>query len=411
MDRYAVAVRCLLLSMRCMILVCKFGLAFFIGKYLDLASLGIFGLAAGAASFGPIVFGLGLIQVIMRDAVTLSLERVVERVLAYWCLVALLYGVILVAAVLTTVATGAPWLVVLVCGIVVFEHLGNDIVQLYSYREQPLWANGNAFIRGGLWIMVYVPVALLFPSFRSLSCVLGFWLAGSALAFVIFLLATRDWPWRTALSGELTPAWMKATIRRSLVIYVSDLSFAASQQIDRYVVTAFLGLRLAGVYFLYWSAANAVSNLVSVSVLQIERPRLIKAFHEGVAQHRRLVRSVMRVTVLSSLGFSLIVVCGVLLFLPLMKQQAVTQYPGALALIMAGIIVRNIADVGAMGLFTAHRDGITTVTNCAAVLGLLASQVILLPVAGLYGAGAAILIAFGAVSIQRHVLLFGGRAP
>jgi O-antigen/teichoic acid export membrane protein len=67
-----------------------------------------------------------------------------------------------------------------------------------------------------------------------------------------------------------------------------------------------------------------------------------------------------------------------------------------------------------MALFTARRDNLMTLTNIAAVVALVISQIVLLPIAGLYGGGAAILIAFGAIAIWRHWLLFGApgvRAP
>ena len=46
-----------ILAMRATILACKFGLVIFIGHYLDLTSLGLYGLAAGAVSLGPVMIG------------------------------------------------------------------------------------------------------------------------------------------------------------------------------------------------------------------------------------------------------------------------------------------------------------------------------------------------------------------
>ena len=68
-----------------------------------------------------------------------------------------------------------------------------------------------------------------------------------------------------ALEGGLTipfhGSWITTNVKNAFLIYISDLSFVASQYVDRYLVTAFLGLRLAGVYFLYWSVANAVRHV------------------------------------------------------------------------------------------------------------------------------------------------------
>ena len=60
-----------------------------------------------------------------------------------------------------------------------------------------------------------------------------------------------------------------------------------------------------------------------------------------------------------------------------------------------------------MGLFTAHRDRLTTLTNVVSVGVLAIAQTLLLPLAGLYGAGGAILITFVGIMLWRYRLLFG----
>jgi O-antigen/teichoic acid export membrane protein len=397
----------LILGMRACTLACKLALVVVIGRYLHLPSLGMFGLASGAVALGPVLVGLGMVHVIMRDAVTLPLAQLTDHLRYYWCFTSLVYALLLVLAVLAVITLGVSWLFALVVAIMWLDHIGNDVFQLLSNLERPLLANINAFIRGALWTLIYVPAAILIPNMRSLPAVLGFWLAGSFFAFVQFAWIARLWPWQQDFSLWVGADWIKKTIRNAFVIYLSDLSFVAGQQLDRYIVTAFLGLEFTGIYFLYWSTANAVSMFVSIGVLQIQRPRLIKAHHEGGVAHRKLVARVLRTTALASLAFGIILGAAFYLALPLINQPSVADHLGALVLIMAGMAVRNVADAGAMGLFTARRDRIMTISNAAAVLSLVVSQVVLLPLAGLYGAGLAILAAFSAMVGWRHVLLFG----
>jgi O-antigen/teichoic acid export membrane protein len=59
-----------------------------------------------------------------------------------------------------------------------------------------------------------------------------------------------------------------------------------------------------------------------------------------------------------------------------------------------------------MALFTSHRDQMMTLTNLTAVIVLMLVQGLLLPFAGLYGAGAAILLTFSAIAFWRYKLLF-----
>ena len=397
-----------ILMMRASIIACKFALAIFIGHYLDLSSLGLYGLAAATVSLGPVVIGMGMVHLIMRDAVTLSLGQVTIELRHYWCFTASVYALVLTLAVLIRITFGASELWSLVIAIMLFEHLGNDVFQLLSNLERPLLANVSAFLRGAAWILIYVPIAIWEPGFRSNAFLFGFWLGGTVSAFLLFVWASRSWPWKDAFSLPFKLAWITTTIRKAFVIYVSDLSYFASQYLDRYLVTWFLGLQLAGVYFLYWSAASAVTTFVSIAVLQIQRPRLIKAYHDGGASaHRQLAARFMKTTIAATAVFSAAVGGAFYIVLPFLKQPtSVADHLAAFWLIIAGMAVRNVADFGAMALFTSRRDRMMTLTNLAAVIVLTLVQILLLPFTGLYGAGAAILFTFSAMTLWRYKLVF-----
>jgi O-antigen/teichoic acid export membrane protein len=397
-----------ILTMRATILACKFGLVIFIGHYLDLTSLGLYGLAAGTVSLGPVMIGMGMVHLIMRDAVTRSLDQVTVDLRHYWCFITSVYGLLLICVVLITITFGASELWSLVIVIMLFEHFGNDVFLLLSNLERPLLANVSAFLRGAAWILVYVPIAIWEPAFRSNAILFEFWLGGTVSAFFLFAWGSRSWPWRAAARSPFQVAWIAATIRKSFVVYVSDISFVGSQYLDRYLVTLFLGLEVAGVYFLYWSVASAVSTFVSIVVFQNQRPRLIKAHHDGGAlAHRQLTARFMKTAIFATAAFSLAVGCAFYIVLPFLKQStSIADHIAAFWLIMAGLAVRNTADFGAMALFTAHRDHMMTLTNLAAVIALMLTQLLLLPLAGLYGAGAAILFTFSAMTFWRYKLLF-----
>lgn len=406
-SRAALVTSATIVPMRASIIACKFGLAIFIGRYLDLASLGLYGLFAGAIAIVPVVVSMGLVHVIMREAVTLPRNLLANQLRHYWSFVVAVYGVLLAITAVAVGWFGASPLLFLVLAIILFEHLGNDVFQLFTNLELPIIANVSTFVRGAAWILVYVPLAIAVPELRTMVTLLGFWLAGSAASFLLFVWASRDWPWKATFAMRFRPAFVRLTIKRSFIIYVSDLAFIGSQFVDRYLVTLFLGLELTGVYFLYWSVANAVTTLVSITTLQVQRPRLIKAHHDGgAARHREQSGRFLWTTSLATAAFIAGAGAAFVLILPVLKQPAVADHLGAFWLIMAGMAARNLADFGAMALFTARRDGIMTLTNVVAVVALIAAQAVLLPLAGLIGAGVAILLTFATVAVWRFVLIF-----
>ena len=230
----------LIMAMRASIMACKFALAIFVGRYLDLPSLGLYGLAAGAVAVAPVVIGMGMVHLLMRDAVTNHLTEVVDALRHYWFFTTAVYSVVLSLVLLGSVTLGWSELWPLVIAVTLFEHVGNDVFHLLSNLQRPLIANASVFVRGAAWALLYVPLAIWNPALRSLPVLFGFWLAGSGLAVLLFIVASWRWPWKDALTRPFRLAWIVTTARRAFVLYLSDLSFIASQYLDRYLVTLFL---------------------------------------------------------------------------------------------------------------------------------------------------------------------------
>ena len=289
-----------------------------------------------------------------------------------------------------------------------FEHIGNDVFLLFSSIQQHLSANAVAFLRGTAWILVYIPLAIWEPNLRTLSYLFGFWLMGGFLSLVLFGCLSRSWPWRAAFSLPFRTSVIKATIRKSALIYVSDLSFIASQYIDRYLVTLFLGIKVAGIYFLFWTVANAATTFLALVLQQRQRPLLINAYRVGgVSEHCQLAWRFMQTTAFATAALSITIGFAFQILSPLLDQASLAGHWSAFWLIVAGMAFRYLADFGGMGLFTAHRDRLTMLTNVVSVCVLVVAQTLLLPLAGLHGAGGAILITFVGIALWRYLLLFG----
>ena len=67
-----------IMAMRASIMGSKFALAIFIAHYLDLSTLGLYGLAAGAIAVVPVLVNIGMNHVLMRDAVTASAAELTD---------------------------------------------------------------------------------------------------------------------------------------------------------------------------------------------------------------------------------------------------------------------------------------------------------------------------------------------
>lgn len=396
-----------IMTMRAGMMAARFGLAFFIAHYLDLSTLGLYGLLVGAVAIIPTVVNIGMNHVLLRDAVTASPDDLTNNLRHYWSFVTALYVALFALVVAATIWFDTPALWIATVPLMWLEHVGYDIFSLLSNLRHHVAANLNAFLRGAAWIFVYAPLAIWEPQFRTLPHLLCAWMIGGALSVALFAYTSRSWPWRASLRRPLEPAIITRTVRRSYMFCISDLSFVVSQYLDRYLVTLFLGVKAAGVYFLFWTVANSASSFVTLVVQQQQRPLLIHAYSVGgYQQHGEAVWRFMQTTTLATAALSVVVGVAFQVFLPWLGQPLLAQNLPAFWLIVAGMGCRALADFEAMGLFTAHRDRLTTLTNIVSVGVLAATQLVLLPLMGLYGAGAAILVTFIGIAIWRYRLLF-----
>jgi O-antigen/teichoic acid export membrane protein len=396
------------MAMRASVMGSRFALAIFIARYLDLSSLGVYGLATGAIAVLPSVVNIGMNHLLMREAVTASAAELTDSLRHYWSFVTAIYVILLTLAILLTILLETSSLWILVVAVMWFEHIGNDVFYLFSNLKHHVSANVTVFIRSAAWILVYVPLAIWEPNLRTLQHLFGFWLLGGMLSFVLFVCMSWSWPWRAAFSLPFRLSMITMIVRKSYLFCVSDLAFVASQYLDRYLVTLFLGIKAAGIYFLFWTVASAAGNFLALVVQQQQRPHLIHAYRVGGSSaHCQLAWRFLQITALATAALSLAIGFAFQIFLPWLDQPALAEHLPAFWLIVAGMAIRCFADFAGMGLFTANRDRLTALTNVVSVGVLAIAQTLLLPLAGLYGAGGAILITFSGIMFWRFRLLFG----
>src|SRR4030088_2181201 len=122
----------IIMAMRASIMGSKFALAIFIARYLDLSSLGLYGLAAGAIAVVPVVVNIGMNHLVMRDAVTASPAELTHSLRHYWSFVTSAYIILLALAVLLTIVFDTSVLWILIIAVMFFEHIGYDVFYLFS---------------------------------------------------------------------------------------------------------------------------------------------------------------------------------------------------------------------------------------------------------------------------------------
>lgn len=394
-----------IMGLRGLSLVAKFALTLFIARFIDLHTLGIYGLVAGAAVIFPIVAGLGLIRILSRNAVTQRLDEVTRMLRLYWGVQAAIYGLISLISLGIGIYLDQLALVLIVLAIVFLEHVNGDLFVLLNHLLRPCLANVLMFFRTAAWISVYTVLAFIFPSLRDLQTLLTFWIGGDLLAIAGFVVAARDWPWLNATAWSGHREWFLHHFRASRTLYVNDIVNAVAQYTDRYLVSMFMGLEFTGVYVLFWSIGNALSNLVDTGIIQLSGPKLINAHARQDGSYWTVFR--LQLVQTAAISIVLAIFTGVLvkIAIPYLDRPLVADWMPVLWLVLLGFVLRMAYEVQGTVFYSRYKDSFTLFSGLFVIALSVLANVILIPSFALNGAACAIIVSYGAGIAARHVMI------
>jgi O-antigen/teichoic acid export membrane protein len=393
-------------------IVAKLGLTIVVGRLMGLDDLGLYGLISAAAILVPVMGSFGLMSLVGRELVSLAPEGIVAHLRQYGAVVAAFYLVAAPAAVGLAVLLGyAPMVAMLTVLVIVLEHLSGDAITILNNRTRYLLANVVLFVKSGAWMTAFAVACLLVPNsgIATIEHLLAAWAVACLVAIAMFFHATRTWPWLGAMPTRFGLDWYRKRTRGAALLYINDISNNVALYIDRYIIVLVLGLEAAGIYFFFWSATNAVFNVVQTGVVWAHRGHLIKA-HDDADQaafagvFRSLAREGAIVTVTLSAG--LVVVFPYVV--GLLGQPGAADHPLLLWLLVAGLALRVAVDIAGQGLYARGLDEVLVTTSFAMLPLSIALNVALLPLLGLAGAALAWIVNC-ALILAIRTIFFEGR--
>ncbi len=394
-----------IMCLRGISLVAKFALTLFIARFIGLPTVGVYGLIAGMAVVFPVVASLGLIRTLSRNAVSQHLDEVVSTLRRYWRIQAAIYGIICVIALGVGIYLDQVALTMIVVAIVFLEHVNGDLFVLLNHLLQPGLANVLMFVRTAGWISAFIALAFLFPTLRDLDTLLGFWIGGGILAIIGFAIATRHWSWFRPGAAPQHKDWLSRDFKASRILYVNDIANTVAQYTDRYLVGLFIGLEFTGIYVVFWSIGNALSNLVDTGVIQLSGPKLIGAHARRDGTFWNVYRGLLVETVTISVAIA--VVAGLLVHfaIPYLQRPQLADWLPVLWLILLAVVLRLFSEVQGSVFYSRHKDQLTLFSGLF-VIGLsLGTNIVLIPLFGLYGAAIAIVVSYLVGAIVRSLVI------
>lgn len=265
--------------LRCVVMGTRFLFVLVLAKFFTFEQLGLYGLFVAAVSFSLYLVGMEFYsfstRLLVGEASAIQAKIVLDQFR--------LYGLTYMAAVLPLLMIFhydyidwrfAPFFY----GILLTEHLAQEFSRLAVAIGHAVFSNVLLFVRSVSWAFPALVLFLTDASFRSVEMLLLLWLLGSATSVVIALKFFNFVPWRKFLDGPIRYHWCLNGLKIALPLLITSLTVRGVFTIDRYLIEAFDGLHIVGVYAVLIAFQSGMVGFIDASVFQFLYPRLIESY-------------------------------------------------------------------------------------------------------------------------------------
>lgn len=269
------------ISLRLGTLGAKLVLTLYMGRFLPLSDMGVYGLVFGAVMVMCGMLGFRFDYIVSREIVGAPQHTVMVKLRDQ----AVFYGLNYLAlgmgmALFAGLGIGGIGMKALtyIYILSVLEGFSNLAYSNMNSLEQPVLANSLFFIRAGAWTFPVMLIGFLNPAMRNVDVILIGWIGGSALSLIATGWVWRKLPWSETYRTPVDWAWIKRGLGKCMFIWLGGLGIVLGYYIDRFVVMQFLGLELVGIATFYLSFTNSLLTLIQSGVLSFFRIRASSRF-------------------------------------------------------------------------------------------------------------------------------------
>lgn len=395
MKNDAVIRKLLNAGIRGLSLTSKLILTLYMGRYLGLADLGIYGLVFAAVTISTAILGVRLDYVVARELVgasRLETTRKIRDQIAFYGINYSLYALVALCAYFAKAASAEILSAIFIISI--FGNFSGAMATNLVALGSPLFSNFLFFVRSGLWSLIIVGLGLFLPSYRNVETILLFWAMGEVLSVIVNAWAWRRLPWGEASLVPIDWAKIFSAMRTCLPTWLGTIGAIFALSVDRFVVSHFLDIEKVGIITFYGSFSTALLSLVQSGFFAFSYPRMISHFRERnyfsfVAEIKKTGKEAALFVVLAGIGLGFIIPwMGPLLNKPELMEESATLW-----LMIFAIWLRTNADTFYYALYAMEKDKPLWLGSLLFLVPSVGCNLLFVPYLGLEGTGYSAIVA------------------
>ena len=284
----------------------RFLFIFFIAKYLNVASVGYYGLFTSAIGYAMYFVGFDFYTYATREIIKTPITRRGGVLKSQMALSGFLYLILWPVAFLFLYKSNWPKnLVWWFLPILILEHFNQETSRFLIALSQPITASFILFVRQGSWAVASVALMTWDTPSRQLETVMVLWTIAGIIAAVVGIrkvLQMKMGGWNLAVDW----VWIRRGIRISSSLLGATLALRGMQTVDRYWLEDLGGIEIVSAYVLLLSVAGTLMTFLDAGVFAYTYPNLIEMLHKNEHAAVRLIeRQMLLQTIAISISYAL----------------------------------------------------------------------------------------------------------
>lgn len=253
----------------------KFLLMLALAKTMPASVMGAFGLVTATISVCLYFVGLDFYIFSTRELLSLNRKKTVGDIIYNQGVFFILTYIILILlwSYITTYSHITAYSLIAL-GLVICEHLAQEIYRILIALKKNKVANFCLFLRSGAWCYILIPV--IFFKQVSLSIILSTWFCFSLLSVITSIIYLK---YIDCLSlGRFIPdlKWIFNGAKICAFFFIGTIAIRAMSYLDKVIALRYLNMDIIGVYVFYAGIANAIQSVIDVLVMTRFYPDVIK---------------------------------------------------------------------------------------------------------------------------------------
>lgn len=384
----------------------RFALIFSVAKLLSPEEVGLFGLMLATVSLSVLILG--------ADYYTYAQRELLARPTEQWSFViqhqsiaqGLLYLVLLPTQAIIFIGGWMDWeYAIWFFVLLIFEHIAQEINRLLVAMHKQLVASWVLFIRMGLWVLVVIPLMIIFPTLQNLQTIYTAWLIGVVLAIV----------WGIASIQKNVPVWRKHPVDKNWIkkgfkvaglFLMATICFKGLLTFDRYAVENLSDLQVLGVYVLYIGVVMGLYNFLDPAVFSFLYPKMLQYYQ---ANQMQAYRQVFKELIWSTLFISLLLGGFIWLIMPYiidwLDKPLYGEYLASLNILILAGFLYALSMIPHYALYAMKKDKWIAASHISALVLFLISILFIQFQQSIETVGFALCIAFGWMLTLKTVAL------